>query len=99
MYSIQLVIYIGFLFYLVRNYKLYLGDSVRKTLKKYFIFLLVRPFSAGFFALIVAIGTSGNDTVNDNWTVLQLVNSLIQIICFMASFILFYHFLLKLKKV
>lgn len=98
MHGSELVIFASFLFYVVYYYHAYLGDSVRKTLKIYLLMQVARTVSAGIFALFVAYGQlDGN--VNSNWTQLQLVDSLIQIIIFMGSFIVFYQFLLKLKTV
>jgi hypothetical protein len=98
MHGSELLILASFLFYVVYNYYPYLGDSVRKTLRIYFLMQVTRTASAGVFALCVAYG-QWNDSVNSNWTQLQLVDSLIQILMFLGSFIVFYYFLLKLKTV
>ena len=67
-------------------------------LKRYLGLHVARASSALFFMLCEKIQELSL-YVNSNWTNLQLINSLIQIIVFALTYIMFYRFLLKLKTV
>ena len=70
-----------------------MGNSIRKTLFRFFMLLIVRTFSAGFFALVSMLSFGEKS----DWTF--LLDSLVQILVFMGTFIVFYRFLFKLKTV
>ena len=92
MHISQLAIFSSLLAYVYFYYKPFLGANVRKTICTYFFLQLTRSVSAGLFAILDAAAP-------DMGGMFIMGDQVVQIAVFMGTFIIFYHFLLRLKTV